>query len=226
MKTHLPRLNELRKRLASAEKKWHSGTRSNASHFTESAPPGDREPNVQAVSGKGISTHENDTSDRDATWEADSVVTIELPEPPIDVPDMKALTSLICDLETRVRDRHAHFPINISSQDRKELEKVFAGPAGLLFGDGRPANPVVPFDSPGYGPTPSASPIASMKAEAGSLVADNGPVQSWGEIPQTFSATVFDRAEESIKYLVLTNTWPKFVRSCGIAAEVDLLAGS
>ncbi|KAL3248851.1 hypothetical protein ABHI18_011857, partial [Aspergillus niger] len=41
--------------------------------------------------------------DRDATWEVDSVVTIELPEPPIDVPDMKALTSLICDLETRVR---------------------------------------------------------------------------------------------------------------------------
>ncbi|RDH26560.1 hypothetical protein BDQ94DRAFT_176299 [Aspergillus welwitschiae] len=103
MKTHLPRLNELRKRLASAEKKSHSGTRSNASHFTESAPPGDREPNVQAVSGDGILSQENDTSDRDATWEVDSVVTIELPEPPLDVPDMKALTSLICDLETRVR---------------------------------------------------------------------------------------------------------------------------
>ncbi|KAL7649202.1 hypothetical protein ACMYSQ_012429 [Aspergillus niger] len=132
----------------------------------------------------------------------------------------------LCIYTTFISDRHAHFPINISSQDRKELEKVFAGPAGLLFGDGRPANPAVPFDGPGYAPTPVASPIASMKAEAGSLVADNGPVQSWGEIPQTFSATVFDRAEESIKYLVLTNTWPKFVRSCGIAAEVDLLAGS
>ncbi|GLA44629.1 hypothetical protein AnigIFM63309_004393 [Aspergillus niger] len=97
MKTHLPRLNELRKRLASAEKKSHSGTRSNASHYTESAPPDDREPNVQAVSGDGILSQENDTSDRDATWEVDSMVTIELPEPPIDVPDMKALTSLICE---------------------------------------------------------------------------------------------------------------------------------
>ncbi|BCS00041.1 uncharacterized protein AKAW2_50382A [Aspergillus luchuensis] len=103
MKTHLPRLNELRNRLASAEKKSHSGSRSNASHFTESALPGDREPNVQAVSGDGILSQENDTSDKDATWEVDSVVTIELPEPPIDVPDVKALTSLICDLETRVR---------------------------------------------------------------------------------------------------------------------------
>ncbi|GKZ75339.1 hypothetical protein AnigIFM50267_006283, partial [Aspergillus niger] len=63
-------------------------------------------------------------------------------------------------------------------------------------------------------------------AESGSLFADNGQVQYWGEIPQTFNATVFDRAEESIKDLVLTNTWPKFVRSCGIAAEVALLAES
>ncbi|GLA10315.1 hypothetical protein AnigIFM60653_002627 [Aspergillus niger] len=132
----------------------------------------------------------------------------------------------LCIYTTFISDRHAQLPINISSQERKELKNVFEGPAGLLFGDGRSANPAVPFDAPGYAPTPLASPIASMKAEAGSLVADNGPVQSWGEIPQTFSATVFDRAEESIKYLVLTNTWPKFVRSCGIAAEVDLLAGS
>ncbi|GAA93336.1 hypothetical protein AKAW_11448, partial [Aspergillus luchuensis IFO 4308] len=132
----------------------------------------------------------------------------------------------LCIYTTFISNRHAQVPINISSQDRKELENVFERPAGLLFGDGRPANPAVPFDSPGYGPTPSASPIASIKAESGSLFADNGQVQYWGEIPQTFNATVFDRAEESIKDLVLTNTWPKFVRSCGIAAEVALLAES
>jgi uncharacterized membrane protein YgcG len=33
-----------------------------------------------------------------------------------------------------------------------------------------------------------------------------------GDIPQSFDATVFDAAQASIKYLVLTNTWPKYVR--------------
>ncbi|GCB24351.1 hypothetical protein AAWM_07236 [Aspergillus awamori] len=98
-KTHLPRLNELRKVLASAEKKSRSGTQSNASHYTESASPDDRKPNFQVVSGEGIFTHENDASDRDAMSEVDSVVTIELPDHPNDVADMctKALTVLICE---------------------------------------------------------------------------------------------------------------------------------
>ncbi|BCR99922.1 uncharacterized protein AKAW2_50264S [Aspergillus luchuensis] len=105
MKTHLPRLNKLRKVLASAEKDFHSGTRSNASHYTESAPPDGRKANFQAVSGEGISTHENDASDRDAMSEVDSVVPNELPEHPNNVADTstKALTMLICDLESRVR---------------------------------------------------------------------------------------------------------------------------
>ncbi|KAI3056205.1 hypothetical protein CBS147353_11223 [Aspergillus niger] len=116
----------------------------------------------------------------------------------------------LCIYTTFISERHAQLPINISSQERNELKNVFEGPAGLLFGDGRPVNPAVPFDSPGYGPTLSASPVSSIKAESGSLFADN----------------VFDRAEKSIKNLVLTNTWPKLVRNCGIAAEVDLLAES
>ncbi|KAM7215432.1 hypothetical protein V8F06_009192 [Rhypophila decipiens] len=33
-----------------------------------------------------------------------------------------------------------------------------------------------------------------------------------GEIPASFDATVFDVAQADIKYLVLTNTWPKYVR--------------
>ncbi|KAK4097442.1 hypothetical protein N658DRAFT_478922 [Parathielavia hyrcaniae] len=33
-----------------------------------------------------------------------------------------------------------------------------------------------------------------------------------GDIPRTFDASVFDAAQASIKYLVLTNTWPKYVR--------------
>ncbi|GAA92613.1 hypothetical protein AKAW_10727 [Aspergillus luchuensis IFO 4308] len=132
----------------------------------------------------------------------------------------------LCIYATFISDRHAKLPINISSRDRKDLGNVFEGPAGLLFGDARLANPAVPFDAAEYAPTTSAYPIAPIKADSGSLFTDNSRVQYWGQIPQTFNATVFDRAEESIKDLVLTNTWPKFVRSCGIAAEAHLLAGS
>ncbi|KAI3048954.1 hypothetical protein CBS147353_11694 [Aspergillus niger] len=106
MKTSLPRLNELRRVLASAEKKPYSGTRSNASHFTESAPPDDRKPNIQAVSVQAILTHKNVASDRDAMSEVDSVVTNELPENPNNVSDTstKALTMLICDADLYLQD--------------------------------------------------------------------------------------------------------------------------
>ncbi|GAA93083.1 hypothetical protein CBS147353_11500 [Aspergillus niger] len=103
MKAHLPRLNQLRNLLASAEKKSQSSSRSNASHFTESALPDDRKPNFQAASSEGILTQGNGARDRDAMWEVDSVITNELPEHPNNVDDLKALASLICDLEARVR---------------------------------------------------------------------------------------------------------------------------
>ncbi|RDH26923.1 hypothetical protein BDQ94DRAFT_176060 [Aspergillus welwitschiae] len=127
MKTHLPRLNELRKVLASAEKKSHSGTRSNASHDTESAPPDDRKPKFQAVSGEGILTHENGASDRDAMSEVDSVVTNELPEHPNDVADTstKALTVLICDLETRVRKLEEQ--VKDQNQENHRLHRRVSG---------------------------------------------------------------------------------------------------
>lgn len=40
-------------------------------------------------------------------------------------------------------------------------------------------------------------------------------------IPGGFGPDVFDRAEESIKYMVLTNTWPKFVND-GCATSTDV----
>ncbi|KAI2864375.1 hypothetical protein CBS63078_11344 [Aspergillus niger] len=106
MKTRLPRLNELRRVLASAEKKPYSGTRSNAAHYIESAPPDDRKPNFQAVSVEAILTHKNVASDRDAMSDVDSVVTNELPEHPNNVSDTstKALTILICDADLYLQD--------------------------------------------------------------------------------------------------------------------------
>jgi hypothetical protein len=50
----------------------------------------------------------------------------------------------------------------------------------------------------------------------------------WGDIPEGFNATIFDDAEGSIKYLVLTNTWPKFVkdRRCSTDSNDTLEAGN
>ncbi|OJI80387.1 hypothetical protein ASPTUDRAFT_59120 [Aspergillus tubingensis CBS 134.48] len=86
MKTHLPRLNELRKVLASAERKPHSGIWSTASHITESAPPDDRKSKSQTASGEGMQIHEKDQSERDG-----------LPDHPIDVASQRTLMSLLCE---------------------------------------------------------------------------------------------------------------------------------
>lgn len=39
-----------------------------------------------------------------------------------------------------------------------------------------------------------------------------GRVSYYGDIPEGFGAATFDQVENSIKYLVLTNTWPKFLQ--------------
>lgn len=108
--------------------------------------------------------------------------------------------------------RHAEFPVNISSQDLKKLDNIFERATNLLYGDEREADSVSPFDEFNFEPPSPTSSEGSEKA-----IGTSGPdairnrVQYWGEIPD-FDATVFDDAEASIKYLVLTNTWPKFVK--------------
>jgi hypothetical protein len=41
------------------------------------------------------------------------------------------------------------------------------------------------------------------------------------EIPETFSEMVFDAAESEIKYLILTNTWPKLVNAGRANSLID-----
>ena len=41
------------------------------------------------------------------------------------------------------------------------------------------------------------------------------------EIPDTFAEIIFDPAESEIKYLVLTNTWPKFVNTGRAASQTS-----
>ena len=89
-----------------------------------------------------------------------------------------------------VSPRDAEFPLNLSSSDLKELEHIFEGPARFICGDNE-VNPATLFDC--------ASSTASVRARYA------------GAIPEEFSSAVFDTAQNHIKYLVLTNTWPKFL---------------
>ncbi|KAK4152683.1 hypothetical protein C8A00DRAFT_16016 [Chaetomidium leptoderma] len=63
--------------------------------------------------------------------------------------------------------------------------------------------------------TPSPTPAASHRLS--SLFP--------GDIPQAFDASVFGAAQASIKYLVLTNTWPKYVREQRRSSESSSSGG-
>ncbi|KAJ5935391.1 hypothetical protein N7466_004938 [Penicillium verhagenii] len=108
--------------------------------------------------------------------------------------------------------RHAEFPLNISSQDLSALDHIFEKPTSLLYGDEREPNQVSPFDKFAFdlpSPTLSTSSEKGLRASSSEI---KDRVRFWGQIPEGFGATVFDDAEKSIKYLVLTNTWPKFIK--------------
>ncbi|KAI3400161.1 hypothetical protein diail_4393 [Diaporthe ilicicola] len=120
--------------------------------------------------------------------------------------------------------KDAEFPINISFQVKVGLEAMFEKAARVLYGNRGLASPATPF-GPGadwpreVGPRPSHAserPIIGSRSNSNAdveLRAMTARVAYWGEIPPAFDATVFDKAQTSIKYLVLTNTWPKFVRA-------------
>ncbi len=58
--------------------------------------------------------------------------------------------------------------------------------------------------------TPATAPVTTTTAAIDDAAA---PYRHYeGDIPAAFDALVFDAAQASIKYLVLTNTWPKYVR--------------
>lgn len=119
-----------------------------------------------------------------------------------------------------VSPRDAEFPINISFQEMAQLEATFEKAARIIYGDTRPDHISSPSYLPGfewpmeiltpkkaYMSDSTDSPDASTRELRSSLK----HVSYWGEIPVGFNAEVFDVAERSIKYLVLTNTWPKFL---------------
>jgi hypothetical protein len=111
--------------------------------------------------------------------------------------------------------RHAEFPVNISSQDLRKLESIFEVPAKILYGaeSGQgEADPATPFNKATFDFNSEPSPTYSEFSQS-SVSAIKDRAQYCGDIPESFTAGVFDDAENSIKYLVLTNTWPKFIKS-------------
>lgn len=110
---------------------------------------------------------------------------------------------------------HAEFPINISSRALKALDEIFAGPTKYLLNDTRSEstyNSATPFDLENEKTDTRIDVEAVMPRSSND---SSLPDDTWysGEIPPGFDQNVFVEAENEIKYLVLTNTWAKFVNA-------------
>jgi hypothetical protein len=159
-----------------------------------------------------------------------------------DTPDEKALRRSQFILAAHIYSsfvslHHSDFPINISSAHLKELEILFDDISTQVNGEGD--NSATPFDSwskPGdleHGTAednesdrrtlggdsttammmtcPERKHYSTVQAFQLSNIVDNLPADL--HIPASFGEYSFDNAEKSIKELVLTNTWPKFVNA-------------
>ena len=96
-----------------------------------------------------------------------------------------------------ISPRDAEFPLNLSSRDLRQLEDIFEDAARLTRGDSR-SNSATPFDFP--------DPESPSTGTANPRLVD-----FVGEVPDAFNMDVLDHVQSHVKYLVLTNTWPKFV---------------
>jgi hypothetical protein len=100
-----------------------------------------------------------------------------------------------------ISTQDAEFPLNISSQTLKLMQSVFEQPARSLFGE-KSVNTTSPFE---------ADPFAHPQDFQGVQMSYDD--RYTGDIPVGFDMAIFNNLQEEIKYLVLTNTWPKFVES-------------
>jgi len=55
---------------------------------------------------------------------------------------------------------------------------------------------------------------------------DDNTTTYQGDIPPSFDANVFEKAYDDIRYLVLTNTWPKYVREWRNGSDAGSIASS
>jgi hypothetical protein len=118
----------------------------------------------------------------------------------------------------------AEFPINISSQEMKCLQEVFSHAAAILMR--RPSSgstdTITPFDMENDSSstvdfktginldTLGRNNLKSVQRMTELGTAEREAVTDIS-IPDMFTPDIFQSAEQEIKYLVFTNTWPKFV---------------
>ena len=98
-----------------------------------------------------------------------------------------------------ISPRDADFPLNLSSPQLKALEDVFEVQARAVCGEGS-IDPALPF----FEPLKTATSTSPSEAA--------GWLQYHGDVPEAFHVDIFDDAKDHIEALVLTNTWPKFVK--------------
>lgn len=98
-----------------------------------------------------------------------------------------------------ISPRDAEFPLNLSSALLKEVEIIFEASARVVCGEAR-NDLTLPFT---FELPPSRGSDASEAVLS---------TRYTGDIAQEFGVSVFDEVQGHIKDLVLTNTWPKFVR--------------
>lgn len=113
-----------------------------------------------------------------------------------------------------ITPRWADFPVNISAAERRPLELAFDDAARLLFGIEAPADPVAPFAGPDHSATELTARESFGEKSSRSRQTETfiDRILFWGDIPEDFNMGIFEEVEHSIKHLVLTNTWPKFVK--------------
>lgn len=104
-----------------------------------------------------------------------------------------------------ISPRDAEFPLNLSSAEIKRVESIFEKAARSVCGE-QAINQATSFD---IEIAPFNCCDASSPVELGDRNACK--IHYEGEIPDAFELTVFDSIQANIKYLVLTNTWPRFV---------------
>ena len=123
--------------------------------------------------------------------------------------------------------KYSEYPVNLSFAHRRELDLMFEDAASRVSAEVQRESPT-PFDdvesAPGYDLVSHPSTYLNESQEQifssspgnyrhTSIGLTELPTAFFAKsaIPATFGPDAFDHAEESIKYMVLTNTWPKFV---------------
>ena len=123
----------------------------------------------------------------------------------------------------------AQFPVNIESKIYFALEQLFRSESCPMqkatatpFAD----DATTYFNYPQQKSKLPSSSVPSAKDEEAGIV--GYPFSIGSNIPAAFDGTVFDRAEASVKYMVFTNTWVRYVWiilsfpvSCELLIKVD-----